>query len=506
MKKTMNKITARLIAVGLMASMLVSAVSCNEKTVSADDFQPAEKAVTQEVEETQKSETTLDSKFNVTVENLLPTKEEGASTSTASQVYMIDVPILAEDIEAGSKITTSKVTTKKMRSDAVSISMITSVDEVVGSYTTVKLYKGDFVYKGKISPRRVDNIVSADGVEKTKMKYIDVSQFVEPNTGKDLYEVLQALITNNPKRTLYFPDGEYIISKTLQASGAAAQSTSFYLSDNAVIKASDTWRSTTAPLIRFGEGNTGTENNITVPGSNYSFIGGILDGNRKARGIEFAGGRETLVSKVKIINATVGIYIAEGINSGSSDMDIEDIDIIGYGLNSVGMLIEAYDNNLVDIRISNVAVGVDSINGNFFRGVSVRCDITPESSTWYESTVGFRISGNNWFYSCSSENMATAFEFTSSTEMIVKDFSIRWTKAQGSQTAFKATKSFGAICSNGIIDFFDETTDNAILDASSVTVGKFLDVIADTELCDETFYESVFFTSKVGEQGGQDDE
>lgn len=501
MKKTSNNVLLRLTAICLIAIMLFSAVACGSESSDSNGEQTKAPEATESTEKD--SDNASNNGSDVTVEELHTVKNDesnsdGSSDEATAAVSMIDVPVLASDIAQGAKIMASKVTTKKIRSDAVSITMVTDVDEVVGCYASVPLFAGDYFYKGKISESPNDNSASAEDVSKTKVKYLDVSQYVEPNTGEDLHTALQTLIDTNPKRTLYFPDGEYVISKPLQTSGDPTTSTSFYLSDNAVIKASNTWTSSSSALIKFGEGDTSTENNITVVGSNYFFIGGILDGNRKARGIELAGGRETLISKVKIVNAPIGIYIAPGINSGSSDMDIEDIDIIGYGASSIGMKIEGYDNNLVDVRISNVLVGVDSVNGNFFRGVSVRHDDNSGSTASYDASVAFKVSGNNWFYSCSSENMATGFLFTSNTEMIIKDFSIRWTQALGAQTAFKSEGAFSATCSNGIIDFFDETTNNSILVASSIGVGSFLDVIADTELCDETTYKSVFNTSKVG--------
>lgn len=412
-----------------------------------------------------------------------------------TEPQMIEVPIFATDVEFGKKITPDKVTTKKIYADAVSSTMITDIDAVVGKYAAVALFAGDFAYTGKVSRKKPIQQLDVSEVEKTRNKYIDVSQFVEPNSKLDVYAALQEIIDNNKHKTLYFPDGEYIISAPLKTSAGAASSTSFYLADNAVIKASDNWRGGDKALIELG----GAEpvNDITTPGSNYFFIGGILDGNSKAMGISLASGRESLVSKVKIINATVGVYVPDGINSHSSDMDVEDIDIIGFGGTSKGIVSIGLDNTFTDIRISNVKVGVENSGGSFFRGISVRLD----KNQPYEGTVAFSTSGVSWFYSCTSENMQTAFHFEggySGSAPIAKDFLIKWTEAKGAQTAFDVKGNFVSTCSNGVIDFFDASTDNSILKVSGQKNGKLLDVIADTELCDETEYKSVFVSSKVG--------
>ena len=406
----------------------------------------------------------------------------------------IEVPVFTVDIEFGKKITTDKVTTKTISIEGISSTMITSIDEVVGKYATAKLYKGDFAYKGKLAAKRPTDSLDVSEVEKTRNKYVDVSQFIKPNTGLDVYEALQKLIDTNTNRTIYFPDGEYIISQSLKTSAAAFTSTAFYLSDNAVIKASDDWRGGNNALIRLGAAEE--KNDILTVGSNYHFIGGILDGNGKARGISLDSGRESLVSKVKIINATVGIYIPDGINNHSSDMDIEDVDIIGCGGESKGIVSIGLDNNFTDIRISNVKIGVENSGGSFFRGVSVRLG----DDVSYEGSIAFSNSGVSWYYSCSSENMQTGFSFKGrNSTPVVKDFSIRWTEAKGSQIAFAANDSSKAVCSNGIIDFFDDTTENFILKTDDSFGGKFLDVIVNTDLCDDVLDNINFVTSKVYE-------
>lgn len=496
MKKISDKLIFRSATVCLAVVMMLASVSCakEEKVATFDETVKETVVLTDD-----KTDAKLDEVIETQV-NLKADADETVAETLENGVAMVDVPVLKVDVSEGSKITSSKVTTKKIRADALAATVITDVSEVVGSYATVTLFAGDFVYKGKIANKKPSSSADSADVEKSKSKYLDVSQYVKPNTGQDVYSALQSLIELNPKRTLYFPDGEYIISRPLQLSAEPAKSNSLYLSDNAVIKASAYWSGDNNALITVGVPDEKAQNDITTLGSNYSIIGGILDGNKKATGINLVAGREILVSKVKIVNAIVGINIGYGINSGSSDMDIEDVDIIGFGARSKGIVVSGYDNNFVDIRISDVGTGIQTGNGNFFRGVSVKLTDKVASAINYSNTVGFQINGaNNWFYSCSTENVATAFSLGRSSELVIKDFIIRWTKAQGPQTAFKASNRFAAVCSNGIIDFYDDTTENTILSATSISGGMFLDVIADTELCDGSSHKSIFYTSKAGE-------
>ena len=45
--------------------------------------------------------------------------------------------------------------------------------------------------------------------------YVVVSDYVDVNSGKDVSDALQKIIDENPNRTIYFPDGVYLISKPI---------------------------------------------------------------------------------------------------------------------------------------------------------------------------------------------------------------------------------------------------------------------------------------------------
>ena len=114
-----------------------------------------------------------------------------------------------------------------------------------------------------------------------KNGYLVVTDYVNADTGEDLSDALQNLILNNPNRVLFFPDGEYLLSKPICTPANPVHSVSLLLSDYAVIKAMDSWNSDEA-LIRLGAAEP--FNTIYVNGSNYYLSGGIIDGN----GVEIA--------------------------------------------------------------------------------------------------------------------------------------------------------------------------------------------------------------------------
>ena len=72
------------------------------------------------------------------------------------------------------------------------------------------------------------------------------------------------------------------------------------------------------------------------------------------------------------------------------------------------------------------------------------------------------------------------------------------TKKQVTLLGAFADPEVGIEYNQDIIDFFDASTENSILKVTGQKNGKLIDVIADTELCDETAYKTVFVSSKVG--------
>ena len=81
--------------------------------------------------------------------------------------------------------------------------------------------------------------------------YVLVTDYVKANTGEDVSDALQELILKNPKRVLFFPDGEYLISKPICTPANPDHAVSLQLSNFATIKAMNCWSEDEA-LIRMG--------------------------------------------------------------------------------------------------------------------------------------------------------------------------------------------------------------------------------------------------------------
>ena len=149
--------------------------------------------------------------------------------------------------------------------------------------------------------------------------YIIATDFLPADGVTDLSDALQGLIDANPNRTIFFPDGTYLLTKPVCTPAHPEKSVALRLSNYAVFRPSDDWSSDEA-LVRLGASHSA--NDIRTIGSNYSFTGGIIDGRGIANGISIDGGRETMIRDVSIKHTPIGLHIKTGANNRSSDADI----------------------------------------------------------------------------------------------------------------------------------------------------------------------------------------
>lgn len=305
--------------------------------------------------------------------------------------------------------------------------------------------------------------LSAKGNE----KILIATDYMNPDGETDVTEAVQKLIDDNPNRTIYFPDGLYLVSKPILTPADPKKSVMLVLANYAHFKAIGEWGDQGAI---FKLGASWKANDINTPGSNYTFEGGIVDGNNIADGISIDGGRETKIQNVSIKNTHIGIYIKHGANNGSSDSDIRDVNIVGDNTaTSIGVLVEGYDNTIQNMRIASVNVGVWLKSG----GNSLH-DLHPlyifNEKQDYPSSCGFRVDRpDNWLYFCYSDNFATGYKF--SNDAMADDtmismtncFCFWYTGKVPSQCAISSEGKFNAIVNSLRVGFRKECPNVTIL-------------------------------------------
>lgn len=277
--------------------------------------------------------------------------------------------------------------------------------------------------------------------------YVVVTDYVEVSTGEDLSEVLQKIIDDNPNRTIYFPDGEYLISKPICTPAEPTLSVALKLSNYAVIRAVEGWSSDEA-MIRLG--GKDEANNIAVAGSFYFLDGGVIDGSGVAKGVSIDSGRETAIRNTSIKNVELGIHVKHGANSGSSDCDITGVNIVGNNSpTSVGVLVEGYDNTFTNMRIAAVHTGVVlRSQANMLRNIHPL--YYGGKDGYDQSSCGFLDqAGCNWYDFCYSDEFATAFRLTKNAVSHYNNCFAYWYSQRGEKhLIFKADEEFGAAVMN----------------------------------------------------------
>ncbi len=286
--------------------------------------------------------------------------------------------------------------------------------------------------------------------------YVVVTDTIPADGKTDVADMLQALIDANPNRTIYFPDGVYLISHPIYTPADPQKSVDLQLSNYAVIRATSDFEGEALVIL----GGKDAKNDTHTVGSNYALEGGILDGSGKTNGVVIAGGRETAIRQVSIKHTIVGIHVKYGANSGSSDADINDVNIIGTGgTDSVGVIVEGWDNTFTNMRIGNVFIG-------FYLKTSANCltNIHPlyySDYTDFGNSAGFVDEGGNNIYNfCYSDQFANAFVTKGDVSSIYDNCFCYWYSEAGhTEVAFKAER-FNSVVDNLRCGFRYDTRDN----------------------------------------------
>ncbi|MBR3927622.1 MAG: hypothetical protein IKJ65_01315 [Clostridia bacterium] len=295
----------------------------------------------------------------------------------------------------------------------------------------------------------------------SEMGFVVANEALSASGEREVSDLLQKLIDENPNRTIYLPDGKYVLSKPILTPAHPEKSVSLKLSKYAVIQASRDWKSDEA-LIRMGAKHFA--NDIQTNGSNYSLEGGIIDGMGVSNGVSIDGGRETVIKDVSIKHTKIGLHIKTGANNRSSDADIYGVNIIGNGkIDSVGVLIEGFDNTLSNMRIADVQFGVILKSaGNMLRSIHPLYTCAYED---YQNSCGFwDFAGNNWYDFCYSDHFGISYRNAENVSSIYHNCFCMWYAPKGDKhTVFRADGKFLSSVTNLKVGFHEEFRNNVVL-------------------------------------------
>ena len=295
--------------------------------------------------------------------------------------------------------------------------------------------------------------------------YLSVADYIPTDGSRDVADDLQKLIDTNPQKTLFFPDGEYVISRPILTPANPVHAVSLKLSTFAIIKPSNNWNSDEA-MIRFGASEP--FNDIKTAGSYYGIEGGVIDCLGIAKAVSIDSGRETFIRCLSIKNAVVGIYVKRGANSGSSDSDIRDVNIVGNGSkDSIGVLVEGLDNTFSYMRIAGVHKGfVLRSPGNYIRNVHVLYSFRGEceSEEVYSTACAFYdLCENNWYDNCYSDQFAIGFYSNSRRRIYNNCFSYWYAPRGDKEIAYYCDGKFNSIIRSATVALREDVKEASFL-------------------------------------------
>ena len=421
-----------------------------------------------------------------------PTEEPTEEPTEAPTYAVVSAVVLKNKKAAGEYIKADDVELAEVSEELLPTDYFKKLLDVIGKWAAEDLEAGAYLGESSItnvSPNSSNKTEEKEKSEAEQLGYVVITNYLKANTGVDVSKKIQQVIEQNPNKTIFFPDGEYILANPICTPADPTKSVSLKLSNYAVLKAASGWEHTEA-MVRLG----GIEpyNSISINGSNYYFEGGIVDGNGVANGISIDSGRETSVRNVSIKHTYIGLHIKHGANNGSSDADIDTVNIVGNNKpGSIGAYVVGYDNTLTNMRIASVQKGVVLEGaGNFMRNLHPLFIYGGDYE--YKDSIGFDDqSGGNWYDFCYSDQFATGFRMAGHTLSTYQTCFCFWYKKDTTQVGFRSTGKFNSTIWNTKVNLAHTDIESAYLIVESTGGGGRIDCpIFDTSKCTDNTYKS----------------
>lgn len=419
------------------------------------------------------------SAFALTSCNIIEDADGGDALETVETEDRRSVVRVKKGVLAGKQISGENLELCEVPVSGIPAGAIDSIDAIVGKYALIDIVMGEYVFDRMITGEK-------PAKDESLLTYIVVSDEIENSHTRDITADLQALIDAHPNRTIYFNDGEYIISSTVYLPSEEGKSVSFRLSNHAKIKAASNWSGDGAMI------SIGGRSAANSAKAENTLMGGIIDGAGLAKvGVSVENATSTFVSNIMLQNLATAMHIKSSANS----LDVEGVTVNGGTVASaVGILNEGSKSVFSTINMSNVLIGVKNLGSyNDFRNVSVAHNQKSLAS------VGFYEQGNkNVFELCTAENFAKGYFIKGGTESVYEACNANWSSAEMTeQTAFFSDGAFDSVITASTARFFDATSTNAYIVFTSRGKGIIKAPIFAVDLCDNDNYKSALSDSVV---------
>ena len=404
--KNRNNILFRLVGVILCIVMLLSVVAC-----------------------TQSPDTTVGDATDKITETETETETEAVET--------MKVVVFKMKAVKGNLLNKYRLELADVPLTELPIDPITNIEDAIDKYLLEDADKGVCVSASMLST--MDPLVSAHGLGND---YVLITDVINANTDiKDMSELIQKAIDENPGKTIYFPDGKYELTKTVVIPSDPEKSVSFRMSNYATFVPSNDWASAeNTALIQYGT----PDSPKTQSGDDADyFMGGILDVNRKCTAIEVYGGGRLFINNVSIKDARIGIHL----KPNAAYNDIENVNVTCQYITNVskGIFVEGTNNTFVNMRIYHPFYGAHITGGD---NVLVNIHPLGNPTNNIASTGFYDQSTGNRYSICYSDQYPVGFKMESQTVSYFDMCYMYWWQACDYQIGFLCIGEFNSIISD----------------------------------------------------------
>lgn len=255
---------------------------------------------------------------------------------------------------------------------------------------------------------------------------VNVKDFGAKGDGTtDDTEAIRAAIEAAEARTVWFPDGIYLVSSEIQTTCEDEKLPFICLDRKAVLKAAENFTGDYVVHIgAFGVGASSYSAQRHRPG----FFGGLIDGNGVANGLFSENTHCAHIYGFDVINAKqIGVKIGPAYGTATSgDAYVQNVNVLCANSgdpDSVGFWIDSYDCDVRDIRAGSFCTGVRMLKGGYCANAH---PIYGNMGDVYNSSVGFEINGGTHLTDCYSDNFSTAIHQNGNSSWFASGFTAYW--------------------------------------------------------------------------------
>ena len=405
--------------------------------------------------------------------------DDTADDGAGDGVEYVQVLRVIDDIKYGGKFTNDKLETVTVRADAVPEGAVSDVAELRNKYAASQITVGDYITPAKLLDKKPVDAVDEDEddideeLSYEELGYVVVTAEARKDSDETYSQLINRLIAENPGRTIYIPDGDYMLSEPIVIPADPEKSVSLRLANQATLRADPKWPDRKLAMVRVGvtEQEEGAEPMTMeeVEMMNYRsihIIGGCIYGGGYASAISVEGSKDTYIYNVSIKSAVLGIHIKQGPNElGATWVNVDNVNVTGSNTkDSVGVLVEGSYNTIANMRIASVMYGTQATETgerNIFRNLH---PLIPPSLG--NDSIGFYdMSDGNNYDICYNDQGATGFVMHENTRSVYNGgFSYWWSPDQGYHVGFRSIGKFNSlIVSTKVSQNHDVKTDAYLL-------------------------------------------